>query len=96
MYVAVTLKPSQAWSKSLLFPSYVWITYEWNRLDWWRSEHHTHTVDYATASGNCSDEEMERVLEGTLAISLFQTPETQEGHEEEGNVNFFTKACWLG
>ena len=57
----------------MYYPSYVWITYEWQERDWWRE----------LQNNSCSDDDIEAMLEGTLVVSHYPVI----GNEVEGIPN---------
>ena len=48
----------------MLFPSFVWITYEWDEVEWWKA-----SKGHSTANNDCSDDQIKNILKGSLVVS---------------------------
>lgn len=59
----------QAYLEHMYYPTYVWITYGWYNLDWWKRSKGTH---------NCSDEEMLLVLDRSLSVIQYPVTNATE------------------
>lgn len=58
----------------MLFPSYVWITYEWNDVNWWRGQEY----DAPSNGSTCNNTEVGMMLEGMLVVSHYQAIDERE------------------
>ena len=69
----------KAWKDDRRFPRYVWMMYEWDRLEWWRPE-----FAAGSAGDNCSDDEIEQMVEWSLIIShYYQSAEKETEFDDK-------------